>query len=75
MLERAYLAGINQATPTALDLSSCTSLLELDATNSTFTEITLPNNAPAYTIKLEAPTSLTASNLTKLTTFNIKHYN
>lgn len=54
MLERAYLAGINQGeNATKLDLSACMSLLELDATNSTFTAITLPNNAPTHKIRLE----------------------
>jgi hypothetical protein len=53
MLEKADLSGIKQTDPTGLDLSSCTSLLELDATESTFTAITLPNNAPTISVKLE----------------------
>jgi hypothetical protein len=43
----------------------------LDATNSTFTGITLPNNAPTTIVKLERPTALTASNLTRLEQFSI----
>jgi hypothetical protein len=54
-----------------LNLSDCTSLLELDATHSTFGAITLPNNAPTISVKLENPTALTARNLTKLPKIDI----
>ena len=76
-LEKAYLSGINQSSSenTSLNLKSCTSLIELDTTNSTFTGITLPNNAPTISVKLDSPTALTASNLTKLKEFNIKNFN
>lgn len=74
MLEKLYMSGIKQSNGTALDLHTCTSLKELDVTESTFTAITLPNNAPLSTVKLQKPTALVASNLFKLQEFKIADY-
>ena len=53
-------------------MSTCSSLIEVDATGSTFTEVAIANGAPAKKIILQAPTSLTLSNLTELQEFVIK---
>ena len=57
-----------------LNLADCTSLIELDASNSAFTEVTIAEGAPVTTIKLSQPTTLTLNSLPKLTEFNIENY-
>jgi hypothetical protein len=57
LLEKLYIANLVSYT-SSLDLTDCTSLLELDAGNSGFTGVKIAAGAPVTTIRLEAPTSL-----------------
>ena len=83
LLEKLYITNL-QAYKEGLDLSGCPSLLEVDASDSTFTDITIASGAPLQKATLQSPTSLSLSNLTdlqeliirdktKLTTINIEN--
>lgn len=73
LLEKLYLANFTAYTE-GLDLSACNNLVELDASNSTFTEVKLADNAPTKVVLLSAPTILVMSNLFDVNTFNINDY-
>ena len=74
LLETLYIANCPNAN-TGLNLSAATSLKELNAIGSGFTEITIADGAPVEKINLQSPTSLYLSNLTELEEFNIQDYN
>ena len=71
LLEVLYAANC-PAAKVGLNLSKAPSLKELDVRGSGFTEITIANNAPVETIRLESPTTISLSNLTELKTLEIK---
>ena len=73
LLEKLYVANLTRFTQ-GLDLSKCPNLLEVDARGSTFTSVEIANNAPVQKIRLQAPTSLTLSNLTELQELDIQDY-
>ena len=73
LLEKLYISNLIKYTQ-GLDLSQCPSLKELNAVNSTFTNIVIADGAPVTSIKLEKPTSLNLSNLTELQELDIKDY-
>ena len=73
LLEKLYIADFAVYTQ-GLDLKDCINLRELDATNSTFTSIILPDNAPLEVILLHMPSSVKMSNLFNVSTFNISNY-
>lgn len=73
LLEKLYVANLINCKQ-KLNLADCTSLIELDASNSAFTEVTIAEGAPVTTIKLSQPTTLTLNSLPKLTEFNIENY-
>lgn len=56
----------------SLDLINQTCLRELDTTNSAFTSISLPPNAPLTNISLNAPKSIYAKNLYNLNSFSFQ---
>lgn len=56
----------------SLDLINQTCLRELDTTNSAFTSILLPPNAPLTNISLNAPQSIYAKNLYNLNSFTFQ---
>ena len=74
LLEKIYIANL-VAYNQSLDLSDCTSLLELDATNSGFTGISIAAGAPVTSIRLESPTALEFSDLYNLQELKINSYN
>ena len=74
ILEKLYIANLTAYTD-KLDLSGCTNLRMVDARNSTFTEISIANNAPVESLLLHNPTVLILSNLYNLKTFNIGNFN
>lgn len=74
LLEKLYVANLAKYTD-KLDLSACVNLREVDARNSTFTEVKIANNAPIEKLLLQNPTSLELSNLYNLNTFNIATHN
>ncbi len=71
LLEKLYVANLSVYSE-GLDLSTCSSLVEVDATGSTFTEVAIADGAPVEKIVLQAPTSLTLSNLSELQELTIK---
>ena len=73
LLEELYVVGYTEAT-TSLDLTQCPNLKIVDARKSGFTGCQLPNGAPITTVKLENPASLSAANLTSVTSFSIEDY-
>lgn len=73
LLEILYAANCPSAT-VGLNLTNAPNLRKLDARGSGFTEITIADNAPVYSIQLESPTTLILSNLTDLEEFNIEDY-
>ena len=72
LLEKLYVANLEAYTE-GLDLSDCTSLLELNTANSEFTDVILADSAPTRLIELHHPTSLTLKNLNNLETLNVKN--
>lgn len=58
----------------ALDLSDLTSLQTLNTEGSVFTEITLPNNAPLSSVKLNDIKALFANNLYQLNELTLENY-
>lgn len=72
LLEKLYVANLTVYSE-GLDLSTCSSLVEVDATGSSFTEVAIADGAPIEKITLEAPTALTLSNLTELKELNINN--
>lgn len=72
-LENLYIA--EYASVENLNLASALSLLNIDGRDSGFKSITLPDNAPIKTIKLNNPQTLTMSNLTDVLTFDMQSYN
>lgn len=74
ILEKLYVANLTSYKD-KLDLSGCPNLRTVDASNSTFTEISIANNAPVETLLLENPAALILSNLYNLKTFDISNYN
>jgi hypothetical protein len=59
----------------SLSLENCLSLKELDARNSSFTEVSLANGCPVSKIKLQNPSSLVMRNLSNIQEFDIDEYN
>ena len=74
ILEKLYIANLTAYTD-SLNLSGCANLKIVDARNSTFTEVSIANNAPIETLLLHNPTVLVLSNLYNLQTFNINSFN
>lgn len=74
LLEKLYIANL-LAYENDLNLSECPSLIELDASNSAFTGITIADGAPVTSITLNAPSSLNLSNLNELEQLIIDNYN
>lgn len=74
ILEKLYVSNLT-AYKDKLDLSGCANLREVDARNSTFTEISIANNAPVESLLLGNPTVLILSNLYNLKKFNINNFN
>ena len=73
LLEKLYISNlINYEGP--LDLSGCPNLVEVNASNSMFTECKFADGAPIKSIVLERPTTLTLSNLSELETLEINNY-
>lgn len=66
------LIGDNGKGIETLDLINQTCLRELDTTNSAFTSILLPPNAPLMNIVLNAPTSIYAKNLYNLNKLSLQ---
>ena len=66
------LAGDGGKSIESLDLINQTCLRELDTTNSAFTSISLPPNAPLTNISLNAPQSIYAKNLYNLNSFTFQ---
>lgn len=73
LLEELYVVGY-EAVTTDLDLEDCLNLRSVDARKSGFTGCLLPNGAPITAVLLEKPTSIKASNLNKVNTFNVTSY-
>lgn len=73
LLETLYLCNLTKYNG-PLDLSGCSNLLHLDASNSAFTSVTLADGAPIHTIELYQPTALQFSNLEKIEKFEIASY-
>lgn len=71
-LEELYIANIQHANLTDLDLTKAPSLKILDATNSSFNLIEIADGAPLTTLLLNEPRTLILSNLTRLETLNIQ---
>lgn len=74
LLEKLYIANLLSYN-NELNLSGCPSLVEVDATNSAFTGITIADGAPTQKIVLNNPSSLYLSDLHELQELNIKSYN
>lgn len=70
MLEIVRVGGlINYGA--ALELDKCANLKEVNALNSTFTSVSIADNAPLVKLELQNPTALQLSNLYNLETLNI----
>lgn len=71
MLEKLHAANLTKYEQ-GLNLSGCPNLIEVDATNSSFTSVQIANNAPVTSITLQNPTSLDLSNTRSLQKLEIK---
>jgi hypothetical protein len=67
ILEELYACNLTNI-KSSLDLADNPSLLKLDATNSSFPDITIANNAPVQEIIINSPVSLKMDNLYDLQT-------
>ncbi len=74
LLEKLYVANLTKYED-KLDLTGCPNLKEVNAKKSTFRAVSFADNAPVETIKLYKPTSLSMSNLRKVTTLEIEDFN
>lgn len=70
LLEKLYICNLTNYT-SSLDLSSCINLKEFDSRGSNFPSVTFADNGLIEFIRLNSPTSIKLSNLTKLNNLTI----